>query len=66
MRRMLGMPDMPILSGEDARLTVAEAIRENTWGAVYGTATAFDCLRCSAGYREATLTGHPTGKPDAR
>jgi len=37
-RQMLGKPDMPILGGEEARLTVAEAIRANTWGAAYGTA----------------------------
>jgi len=35
-RQMLGKPDMPILGGEDMRLTVAEAIRANTWGAAYG------------------------------
>ncbi len=35
-RQMLGKPDMPILSGEDARLTVEEAIRANTYGAAYG------------------------------
>ncbi|SDZ77844.1 amidohydrolase [Microbulbifer marinus] len=35
-RQMLGKPDMPILGGEDARLTVAEAIRANTYGAAYG------------------------------
>jgi len=37
-RQMLGNRDMPILGGEDARLTVAEAIRANTYGAAYGTA----------------------------
>lgn len=36
-RQMLGRSDMPILGGEDMRLTVAEAIRANTWGAAYGT-----------------------------
>ena len=35
-RQMLGKPDMPILGGEDMRLTLAEAIRANTWGAAYG------------------------------
>jgi len=35
-RQMLDRPDMPILSGEDMRLTVAEAIRANTYGAAYG------------------------------
>lgn len=34
-RQMLGKPDMPILGGEDMRLTVAEAIRANTYGAAY-------------------------------
>ncbi|WP_428673812.1 amidohydrolase [Roseibium sp.] len=37
-RQMLGKPDMEILGGEDMRLTVAEAIRANTYGAAYGTA----------------------------
>jgi len=35
-RQMLGKPDMPILGGEDKRLTVAQAIRANTFGAAYG------------------------------
>jgi predicted amidohydrolase YtcJ len=35
-RQMLGKPDMPILGGEDMRLTVAQAIRANTYGAAYG------------------------------
>lgn len=35
-RQMLDKPDMPILGGEDMRLTVAEAIRANTYGAAYG------------------------------
>ena len=34
-RQMLDKPDMPILGGEEARLTVAEAIRANTDGAAY-------------------------------
>jgi len=34
-RQMLDKPDMPILSGKEARLTVAEAIRANTYGAAY-------------------------------
>ncbi|MXN63865.1 amidohydrolase family protein [Stappia sp. GBMRC 2046] len=37
-RQMLGKPDMPILGGEGMRLSVAEAIRANTYGAAYGTA----------------------------
>jgi len=37
-RQMLGNREMPILGGEDARLTVAQAIRANTYGAAYGTA----------------------------
>jgi len=37
-RQMLGNRDMPILGGENARLTVAQAIRANTWGAAYGAA----------------------------
>jgi predicted amidohydrolase YtcJ len=35
-RQMLGKPDMPILGSKDMRLTVAQAIRANTWGAAYG------------------------------
>lgn len=35
-RQMLGEPDMPILGGEQMRLTVAQAIRANTYGAAYG------------------------------
>jgi len=35
-RQMLDKPDMPILGGEDMRLTVAQAIRANTYGAAYG------------------------------
>lgn len=35
-RQMLGKSDMPVLGGEKARLTVAEAIRANTYGAAYG------------------------------
>ncbi|SHG07695.1 hypothetical protein SAMN04487965_3268 [Microbulbifer donghaiensis] len=35
-RQMLGKPDMPILGGKDMRLTVAEAIRANTYGSAYG------------------------------
>jgi len=35
-RQMLGKPDMPILGGEDMRLTVAQAVRANTYGAAYG------------------------------
>jgi len=37
-RQMLDKPNMPILGGKDMRLTVAEAIRANTYGAAYGTA----------------------------
>jgi len=36
-RQMLDKPDMPILGGKEMRLTVAEAIRANTYGAAYGT-----------------------------
>jgi len=35
-RQMLGKPDMPVLGGKDMCLTVAEAIRANTYGAAYG------------------------------
>lgn len=35
-RQSLDKPDMPILGGEEARLTVAEAVRANTYGAAYG------------------------------
>jgi len=35
-RQMLGKPDMPILGGEGMRLTVAQAVRANTYGAAYG------------------------------
>ena len=35
-RQMLGKPNMPLLGGEKARLTIAEAIRANTYGAAYG------------------------------
>jgi len=35
-RQMLDKPDMPILGGKNMRLTVAEAIRANTYGAAYG------------------------------
>jgi len=35
-RQMLGKPDMPILGSKDMRLTVAQAIRANTYGAAYG------------------------------
>ncbi len=35
-RQMLGKPNMPILGGKDMRLTVAQAIRANTYGAAYG------------------------------
>jgi len=37
-RQMLGRPDMPILGSEDMRLSVAEAIRANTYGGAYGAA----------------------------
>jgi len=37
-RQMLDKPDMEILGGKDMRLTVAEAIHANTYGAAYGTA----------------------------
>lgn len=32
---MLGKPDMPIQGGEGMRLTVAQAIRANTWCPAY-------------------------------
>jgi len=35
-RQMLDKPDMPILGGKEMRLTVAQAIRANTYGAAYG------------------------------
>jgi len=35
-RQMLDKPDMPVLGGKNMRLTVAEAIRANTYGAAYG------------------------------
>jgi len=37
-RQMLDKPDMPVLGGKDMRLTVAQAIRANTYAAAYGTA----------------------------
>jgi hypothetical protein len=67
-RQLLGNRDMPLLGGEDARLSVAEAIRANTYGAAYGigvyTPSTLRPATCSGASTPAVPRG--TSRPSPR